>query len=224
MKKLCCLVLSMLMVVVSCSMCIFAQSDSENDNLERVERSQYNIEDNFSNDIVLVVITNAASLKCRTYGVDDFCDIGCISVEDLTQHTRSKVVQQMSQNSDNISGKIDLDNYHQMLSLKLTIPGKENVLQAIEKLHEREDVLFAQPNFEIYHEDAVTSTSVTPNDNLYSSLWAINKIQLPQAWTIQSTAPIIIGVVDGGIDGTHPDLQGVLSPTLHMDFTGDTTP
>ncbi|HOV25385.1 MAG TPA: S8 family serine peptidase [Pseudobacteroides sp.] len=53
----------------------------------------------------------------------------------------------------------------------------------------------------------MTRTSVIPNDTYYSYLYGMSKISAPQAWDKCTGSPkVLIGVLDSGIDYTHPDL------------------
>ncbi len=62
-------------------------------------------------------------------------------------------------------------------------------------------VLLAGPNFQIKLKN-------TPNDPQYNSLYAMNKINAPAAWEITTgSSDVVVGVIDTGIDYTHPDLQ-----------------
>jgi subtilisin family serine protease len=63
-----------------------------------------------------------------------------------------------------------------------------------------------------------------PNDGEYMSwvgdYWAINKVSLPSAWDYETgDSTILVGVIDTGIDGTHPDLQNRVNTTLSQSFT-----
>jgi hypothetical protein len=50
-----------------------------------------------------------------------------------------------------------------------------------------------------------------PNDTLYSLQWPLTLIHAPDAWDYsRGSDAVIIGVVDTGIDTTHPDLRGNL--------------
>lgn len=52
---------------------------------------------------------------------------------------------------------------------------------------------------------------LVPNDPLYTQMWAPTKIDLPNAWNIETGAKsVIVGVVDSGIDYSHPDLAANL--------------
>ncbi|HEY1120890.1 MAG TPA: S8 family serine peptidase, partial [Haloferula sp.] len=59
---------------------------------------------------------------------------------------------------------------------------------------------------------------VTPNDPLFSSLWAMRSptpvsggIDAPRAWEMQTGInSVVVAVIDSGVDRSHPDLQGNL--------------
>lgn len=47
----------------------------------------------------------------------------------------------------------------------------------------------------------------TPNDPSFGSLWGMNKIDAEQAWDLSTgSQEVVVGVIDTGIDYTHPDL------------------
>jgi len=64
----------------------------------------------------------------------------------------------------------------------------------------------------------ITPQTTTPNDPSYPQLWGLNNtgqtggtpdadIDAPEAWDIQTGNPnLVIGVIDSGVDYTHPDL------------------
>lgn len=57
----------------------------------------------------------------------------------------------------------------------------------------------------------VTPKSVLPNDPLWRDSWSLAKANAPAAWTVTTgSAQIVVAVLDTGIDGTHPDLQGAI--------------
>jgi subtilisin family serine protease len=52
---------------------------------------------------------------------------------------------------------------------------------------------------------------ITPDDPLFSQQWGLEKIHAPGAWdAVHGGPPVIVAVVDSGIEPTHPDLQGKL--------------
>lgn len=69
-----------------------------------------------------------------------------------------------------------------------------------QELLREDDVEYVEPNYEI-HVDAV------PNDPSFKNLYGMNKISAPSAWDItKGSKKVIVGVIDTGIDCTHPDL------------------
>lgn len=73
------------------------------------------------------------------------------------------------------------------------------------------DVEYAEPNYEVY-------ISAVPNDPSYTSQWGLNNtgqtggtsdadIDAPEAWdSVTNANTVVVGVIDSGIDYTHPDL------------------
>lgn len=79
--------------------------------------------------------------------------------------------------------------------------GMEEVLAALRRLPEVE---YAERNW-------IVSACTEPNDPLYSSQWALAKIDAVRAWdTYRGTPNIVIAVPDTGVDYNHRDLQGNL--------------
>lgn len=191
------------------------------------------LEDEFADDHVIVVLSNAASTSLRNYTTADFSEYGCTEVNNLTKHTSelvnaklkgdTSVAQQAmataaEQNIIVPEGFYDLDtaNYHQILCLTLEEKGKQNVLDTIAEVIQHPDVIYAGPDY-ILHTD-----SITPNDPYVDDQWAVSKIQLPQAWSITTGSDtVLVGVIDSGIDRSHPELYNRVSTTLSRDFTSN---
>jgi len=51
------------------------------------------------------------------------------------------------------------------------------------------------------------------NDTYFDRQWALQQIKAPQAWTKSTGSGITIGIVDTGVDLTHPDLNGKVAAT-----------
>jgi subtilisin family serine protease len=48
---------------------------------------------------------------------------------------------------------------------------------------------------------------IIPNDTFYYRLWGMNKIRAPEAWNnYTGNYKVVVGVVDSGVDYSHPDL------------------
>lgn len=84
--------------------------------------------------------------------------------------------------------------------------AKLRTLQAVKRLRQQPDIEYAEPNFRL-------RSMLTPTDPAYIYQWHYGAINLPQAWNITTgSADVIVAVVDTGVFGSHPDLQGQLVP------------
>ena len=97
----------------------------------------------------------------------------------------------------------------------LRLPAGSSVAGAAASLGARSDVAYAQPNF-VYHVDGALDT--IPNDPLYNQQWHLNNtgqlggtpgddVDAQKAWdTSTGSSDVIVGVIDTGVQYTHPDL------------------
>ena len=69
-----------------------------------------------------------------------------------------------------------------------------------------------------------------PDDGIYGDQdeennRALDKIMMPDAWDYTTgSSAITVGIIDSGIDGTHPDLDERVNATLSRAFYGVTGP
>ena len=87
----------------------------------------------------------------------------------------------------------------------------------VEQLNAEPGVLYAEPNYIVHVADGPTTTP--PNDPSFAAEWGLQNtgqngglphadIDAVAAWTISTGSHnVVVGVVDTGIDYTHPDLQ-----------------
>lgn len=103
----------------------------------------------------------------------------------------------------------DIKNYNQCIKINLDSHNKQNVIDVVKKLEQRDDVLIAQPNF--YYEDCIL-----PNDtklNLQNDI--INLLDLDKAWNLTTgTKNVKVGILDSGIKRAHSDLTANVDQTL----------
>ena len=96
------------------------------------------------------------------------------------------------------------------------LPRGLDVERAVEILSSNPNVRFAEPNYIVSSDDI----PFAPNDAMRSDLWGLHNlgqsggtlgadINAPEAWAGGNTgsANVVIGVIDSGIDYTHPDLD-----------------
>ena len=109
-----------------------------------------------------------------------------------------------------------LDAKEMVPGLRLVRVEPSQAASAIDALTRRNDVIYAEPNY-------VRRSFAVPNDPLYPNLWALHNtgsifgspgffpgldIGAEQAWNVTTgSRNIVVGIVDGGIDTNHPDLQ-----------------
>jgi subtilisin family serine protease len=85
--------------------------------------------------------------------------------------------------------------------LRLARVAPEDTLAAVEALGKRPDVLYAEPDY-VWHK------AQTPNDPNFGQQYALQEISAPQAWDhATGSSSVVVAVIDGGVDITHPDLQ-----------------
>ena len=187
------------------------------DDGEKKVYSTATLEDNFSDERVLVVLKKEVSLSQKIYRKNDFNEVASTDIVNLTNEVALKNIRQKKEyNYFAENGSEELKNFRQVLSIELENKSKESVLSAIKVLQARDDIYYVGPDYEI------SICSTTPNDTYYvnGNQWAIDKISLPQAWdTVKGSSSVIVGVVDSGIDGPHEDLKEQIDYNLCRDFT-----
>jgi len=143
-----------------------------------------------------ILLLTMPSCNFKEYTPEDFSEINCISVDD-------------------ISGRITEGEICRFLALEIPGDSKQNVLDAIKVLEKRRDIYIAEPNF-------IESADISPNDQKYSDQeLAFNIISLPSAWNITTgSTTVVVGVIDTGIDGSHPDLEDVVDQSLSHSYLG----
>ncbi|MBU7008343.1 S8 family serine peptidase [Phosphitispora fastidiosa] len=83
-------------------------------------------------------------------------------------------------------------------------PADTNVAALSRQLSRENTVQYAQPNY-------TYRLFGTPNDSQYGRQWAMKQINAENGWGVRGTgAPVIIAVLDSGVDVNHPDLKGRL--------------
>ena len=134
---------------------LYAKTYENSDTI--VEEKTYNgtIEDNFSDDKIIIVLSKEETNKYKDYTISDFPEIDCQSVIDLTSNYNELLKN--SNNNYNDQTLINYEKFNRILCLELNQKSKENVLLGIKELEKREEILSAEPSFFI-------EMMATPND------------------------------------------------------------
>jgi subtilisin family serine protease len=103
---------------------------------------------------------------------------------------------------------------------ELEVPDSINIIEAIKAYASLSNIIeVAEPEYKKILYDQYNKLNWSPTDPQYSNQWHYNNtgqqggtvdadIDLPEAWDIQKGNPnVIVAVVDGGVDTTHPDLR-----------------
>ena len=187
-----CLYYVIIMLLLFSGLCV-AMGETR-DISEKIE-CDATLSDAFSEEEILLILTEKASKTSKKYTKKDFPEISCETVEEL------------------IINKEESQKDHQILRIKLCQKSKHSVLEGIKKLILRDDVLYAGPNY------ILEVASTYPNDTFNSEQWGINSIDLNRCWDfVQGDSSVTIGVLDTGIDSSHPDLSSVIDYEKSRDF------
>lgn len=116
-----------------------------------------------------------------------------------------------------ITSDITHSNGERFIRIRVQDYTQANVLRALRILAQREDVMVAEPHY-IMGPDA--AMSVTSNTATETGQWINNKISLAEAWALTTgTNTVTVGIIDSGIDITHPDLVGHVNTSLSRNYT-----
>ena len=127
--------------------------------LEQKVFSKATIDEDFADDSVIVVFKKSTSDYSKIFTTKDFTEVKCKSINDITKYKRMLIADKkaekiamlektrgLSADKIEISDKeiieeynIDVENFQNMICLKLEEKGKEKVLEAIKILEKRED-------------------------------------------------------------------------------------
>ncbi|MGN0107890.1 MAG: S8 family serine peptidase [Hominilimicola sp.] len=151
-----------------------------------------NTDADFDDSTIIVVMKPKSEQIISTFSCDDpFKGLGIESVKNLNTASSGEI------------SLFSMENEEQVLKLTLSEPGRDNVLDTIDKLNELSEVEFAEPNY-IYR------ISATPNDIYYKCgyQYGLDKINASSVWDMDINCEnVAVAVIDTGAMMDHPDLE-----------------
>lgn len=84
----------------------------------------------------------------------------------------------------------------------IRVPESLHFNTVLNRIQQRQEVVVAEPNW-------LRETTAVPTDPEMTKQWYLQRIGMPKVWEMaQSSEEITIAVLDTGVKGDHPDLQG----------------
>lgn len=165
--------------------------------------------------LALIPALANASVEISASNKDAYKDDSVIVVykKDSTLSNRRAVRNLvLAKISDKNNDEVD-DKYSNILDGRMAKfeLDKMSVKDALSKIRNNPAVLYAEPDY-------IVQANVMPDDTSFSELWGLHNtgqtggvddadIDAPEAWDISTgDRGIVVGVIDTGVDYTHPDL------------------
>ena len=156
---------------------------------------------------ITVTLTNSESLNNLFYDyvLADFGENIFGTIEEKTKEKTEKLRQQTNngvQYDENGSTLVNPKTFWRIFALTLKDPTRENVVNYINTLMKRKDVLYADPELK------GGSWFKTSNDAMIGQQWSLGKIDAYGAWELTTgSSSVTVGLIDSGIRKTHEDLS-----------------
>ncbi|MGN0107788.1 MAG: S8 family peptidase [Hominilimicola sp.] len=142
-------------------------------------------------DSSVIVVMNVGAEQSVTLYSNPFEGLGIAETECIFSETKKGI------------SLFNTDDTIQIFKLTLENPGKDNVLEMVDKLNELPQVKSAEPNY-------ILQLFSTVNDTYYESgkQQALSLIGAEQVWDLDiDCSNVTVGVIDSGIELTHEDLK-----------------
>ena len=204
-KKLFALLISIILILSSLPVSAFAQGEeglTETSDLSNAELALIYDEKNYENEYVpgelIIGLNESNEVEIATLEEDIDANIEIAEVEEIETY--------------------GVEPVRDTLVITLEDKSEEAVLDAIEELKNNPNIAYVEPNYELDTAAAAT------NDEYYSALWGMEKIDAPSAWDITTgDSSVMVAVIDSGVNYTHEDLVDNVNESLGYDFVDNRT-
>jgi thermitase len=151
--------------------------------------------------IALIFVVALSQLAPASYGEVTAANAGSVPVEFVVGFKREYRIPEVGkQLAVSSGGQILKELSHPALNaIVVRVPSE--AADAFQRAMRR------SPLVRYVDKNGNVSATIVPNDPGYATQWPLTKIQAPQAWDINTgSSSVVIGVIDTGIDYTHPDV------------------
>lgn len=190
---------------------------SEYYRLEDRYRGSYSYK-NYNYTALNITFTNDESLKFKEYPEDYFSDIlpGSVFKESTNYPTSAseakQLAEQLKADPDNSKIKEKLLSYHCCGNLYLSTDTKKAAIDAVELIETRDNILKVTiPISSDYSYWNTTDASIESR--------CFESINYSALDSYTQRHEILVGVIDSGVDSSHPDLAGKVDLEKSRDFT-----
>lgn len=161
------------------------------------------------NEIVVKLkptVTKASLTALRSKAIFQF-KVGSVQVEHASYRPLYSEKQAQLKKNKALSVKALASGLDRIFVIRIdSTQTVSKVDSLIAQLSGQIDVEYVQQN-NYYQLDDISSSWQVPNDSAYSSQWNLKTVKADRAWqTTKGDTAIKVGILDTGIDYTHPDL------------------
>jgi len=199
-----------LLILTSALLCIqgAVSAGITNSQQQLIKAQIKNKTDNYVAGELIVGMNKNCAIDTKAENKSNLFGINAKVIDDLTLKKSSKA-----------------ENFNQVLLIQ--VDTKLDLLNVVEQLEALPEVEYAEPNYIASadeEKDASTtyplvSTGVIPNDPGWDLLWGLEKIDMPNAWSVTTgSEEVKVAVIDSGIAYTHEDLAANVDASQGYDF------
>lgn len=183
-KKLLCIIITILMVISVFPIQTFATGEST-----------VGTDEEFATDRVIVKLADNLYSSDMINITNESFGIACSNVK-LLNPSKTTVIQ-----NDEVYSTTEItDTQNNTFVLTLEETGKDAVENALKILNDNPAVEIAEPDY-------FQTCTVAPNDPDFYQQYALQNISATTAWNhARGNNNVVVGIIDTGIEGTHPDL------------------